>query len=392
MSNYQKVNNSTQYTIAWLLPAMGTGGISFQHILSEFTQKFPQTIVYTGQWPGYAAGFENAFEVQEVGATKFIELAKTSKGYSIGFSLASPSIIWHLLKFKPNVIFANAFSIWTVIVVLLKFLFGWKVIIIYEGGSPGIDYRNSPLRLWSRRLMGRLADAFVVNGRSAKDYIIEVLGAKQEQVFARPFLVPSIKALLQYSEQEQPQIDPQLKRPFFLYVGQIVPRKGLKVLLEACLLLKSWGYSDYSLLVVGDGEQRQELEAFASSNNLDEQVKWIGKVQYKCLGAYFQAADVFVFPTYEDIWGMVLTEAMAFGKAVICSQAANAVEMVVEGENGFIFDPEQPQQLAEYMRQFLENFSLVREMGQKSKQIMTNHTPADATKSFIQAITFIENR
>lgn len=379
------MKNSKNHHIAWLLPAMGTGGISFQHILSEFTQEFPQTIVYTAQWPGYAAGFENCFEVRQVGAAKFIELAQTPRGYSIGFSYVSPSIIWHLIKFKPQIIYANAFTIWTAIAVMLKQLLRWKVIIIYEGGSPGIDYRNSPLRLWSRRLMVRLADAFVVNGQMAQDYIIKVLGAKAEQVFAQPFLVPSVKALLQYSPRSTPQIESQLKQPLFLYVGQIVPRKGLKVLLEACLMLKSWGYADYSLLIVGDGEQRQELEDFAANNDLDQQVRWVGKVPYKFLGAYFQAADVFIFPTYEDIWGMVLTEAMAFGKPVICSQGANAVEMIAEGENGFIFNPEQTTQLAEYMCRFLENPHLIEKMGRKSEQIMANHTLVDATKSFTNA-------
>lgn len=383
----KKIRNQKleKYNIAWLIPAMGTGGISFQHIISEFTQDFPQTMVFTGQWPGYAVGFEDNFAVCEVGATKFIELGQTPNGYSIGFSYLSPSVIWHLLKFKPNIIYANAFSVWTAIAVTLKRLFGWRVIIIYEGGSPGIDFRNSSLRLLSRRLMVRWADAFVVNGKSAKNYMVEVLGAKPEQVFAEPFLVPSIPALLQYSEQEQPVINPQLKRPLFLFVGQIVPRKGLKVLLEACILLKERGYQDYSLLIVGDGEQQQELEAYASSNGLDEQVKWLGQVPYQYLGAYFQGADIFVFPTYEDIWGMVLTEAMAFGKPVICSHGANAAEMVLEGENGYIFEPGQSEQLAAHMGQFLENTDLIEIMGQKSKQIMAKHTPVDATKSFTSA-------
>ncbi len=79
----------------------------------------------------------------------------------------------------------------------------------------------------------------------------------------------------------------------------------MKVLLEACLILQEWGYCDYTLLMVGDEEQRQELEAFASSKNLDKHIKWVGQIPYKYLGAYFQAADIFVFPTYEDIWGMV---------------------------------------------------------------------------------------
>ena len=386
-----KSKKLAQLRVAWLLPAMGTGGISFQHILSEFTQEFPETIVFTGQWPGYAAGFENSFQVREVGATKFIELAKTAQGYNLGFSYASPSIIGHLIKFKPDVIFANAFTVWTAMAIALKFLFGWKVIIIYEGGSPGIDYRNSTLRLRSRRWLVKLADAYVANGRLAQEYLVEVLAATPEKVFARPFLVPSVKALLQYPENEPPQIDFATNSPIFLYVGQIVPRKGLKVLLEACLILQNWGYHDYTLLIVGDGDQRQELEAFASSKNLDKHIKWVGQIPYKYLGAYFQAADIFVFPTYEDIWGMVLTEAMAFGKPVICSQGAKAVEMIVNGENGFVFDPGQSLKLAEYMGQFLENPHLIDAMGKKSEEIMIDHTPAKATQSFIQALKFIIN-
>jgi glycosyltransferase involved in cell wall biosynthesis len=386
-----KLKNLDQLRIAWLLPAMGTGGISFQHILSEFTQEFPETIVYTGQWPGYAAGFENSFQVREVGATKFIELAKTPNGYNLGFSYASPSIIGHLIKFKPDAVFANAFTIWTAIAIALKFLFGWKVIIIYEGGSPGIDYRNSYWRLGSRRWLVKLADALLVNGRSAKEYIVEILNAKENRVFDQPFLVPSVKALLQYSETEKPQIDSAISKPVFLYVGQIVPRKGLKVLLEACSILQNWGYHNYTLLIVGDGEQRQELEAFASSKNLGKQIRWAGQIPYKYLGAYFQAADIFVFTTYEDIWGMVLTEAMAFGKPVICSQDAKAVEMIVNGENGFVFDMGESAKLAEYMGQFLENPHLIEAMGNKSAEIMVNHTPEKATQSFIQALKFILN-
>lgn len=425
------MDDLNQTRVAWLLPAMGTGGISFQHLLCEFTQKFPQTMVFTGQWPGFAAGFDRTFQVREVGATKHIELGWSASGYRSSISLMSPQIIGHLFQFKPQTIFANAFSIWTLMALLLQPLGGWKTIVICEGISPSIDYHDSPLRLLSRRLIARLADAFVVNGRVAKAYLVDVLGAPADRVFARPFLVPSLEAMLQSPDdkailhsgllrsgsptmeaarsREVPsrimrdktarqdrrgsanEIDPQLQRPIFLFVGQIVPRKGLKVLLEACSILKQQGYQDFTLLVVGDGEQRQELEDFAKSRELDDQVKWFGRVEYSCLGRYFQAADVFVFPTYEDIWGMVLTEAMAFGKAALCSQGAGAVEMVIDGENGFVFDPDNPQQLAEYMCRFLETPILIEAMGKKSQQIMNENTPQDATESFFEAIKFINS-
>ncbi len=384
------MDNSNNPRLAWLLPAMGTGGISFQHLLCEFTRTFPQTIVFTGQWPGFAIGFENKFKVQKVGTTKHISLGWSSNGYGSSISLMSPKIMGHLLKFKPQVIFANAFSMWTAMALLLKPLTRWKVIIICEGISPSIDYHSSPVRLLSRRVMAKFADAFVANGQAAKDYLVDVLVAEEDRVFARPFLVPSRQAMLQCSDDEGIKVDPNLQRPIFLFVGQIIPRKGLKVLLEACSILKQQGYQDFTLLVVGDGEQRQELEEFAKNIGLDTQVRWVGRVEYRCLGQYFQAADVFVFPTYEDIWGMVLTEAMAFGKPVICSKGAQAVEMVNDRANGFTFQPGKGEHLARLMSQFLDDLILIQTMGESSLEIMSQHTSEHAINSFIEAFKYVK--
>jgi glycosyltransferase involved in cell wall biosynthesis len=375
--------------IAWLLPTMGTGGISFQHILAEFTKCFPHTVAFTGQWPGYAAGFEDTFAVQEVGATRYIEFGKTVNGYSIGFSYTSPQIVRYLLQFKPQVIFANAFTAWTAIALLLKPIGRWKVIIIYEGGSSTYESPSSTIRYQARRFMALLTDAFVVNSKAGKSYLLDVLQVKPERVFTKPFLVPSLKALLHNAETLDLKEKFQATNPIFLFVGQIVPRKGLKTLLEACFTLKSKGYTNYTLLVVGDGEQRQELEVYARDSNLDMQVKWVGNVAYGQLGSYFQQADIFVFPTYDDIWGMVLVEAMAFGKPVICSKGGGAVEMVAEDKNGFIFDPGNSEKLAESMCKFLDTKMLIKTMSDNSISIMTQHTSEGAINSFVEALRVV---
>jgi glycosyltransferase involved in cell wall biosynthesis len=380
--------------VAWLLPAMGTGGISFQHLLAEFSQSYPNTTTFTGQWPGYAAGFEQTFTVEEVGATRYIELGKASNGYTIGFSAASPQIVGRLWQFKPQLVFANAFTTWTAIALLLKPICRWKVIITYEGGSPLYESpSSSAIRYRARRWMAQLADAFVVNSTAGKSYLLDILQVNLQRVFTRPFLVPSVKAMMQSSATDElPQLDPQANRPIFLFVGQIIPRKGLKNLLVACLQLKQQGYEDYTLAIVGDGEQQSELETFAKESGLAQQVKWLGKIPYRCLGAYFQLADVFIFPTYDDIWGMVLTEAMAFGKPVICSTGAGAAEMVSEGVNGFRYDPDRIEQLAAYMIRFLDTPDLIQKMGVESTQIMLKNTPKSATLCFFEAIDYISDR
>jgi len=363
-------------------------GFYWQPVLSEFTKRFPNTRVYTGNWPGFITGFEEKFNVEVVGETKFVKTTPTTMGYSRGFSYVSPKIVVYLLQFKPQVIFAVAFSLWTLLALLLKPLGRWRVVIIYNGSSPNIDYRDSPLRLFYRRLMSQLADAFITNSQAGNNYLTEVLGVKEDCVFTKYYEVPTSQALSGISEDDNLDVS-QFKRPIFLCVGVLHPRKGLHFLLEACNHLRINGYHNYTLVVAGDGPQKDELKLFVEKNHLEEYVHWAGWVEYSQLGTYFRCADVFVFPTLEDIWGMVLLEAMACGKPILCSKWAGAKEMVTEGENGYIFDPYSPEELATLMRRFIDQPDLILSMGQKSQEIIAPHTPEAAAKFLEEVTSFV---
>jgi glycosyltransferase involved in cell wall biosynthesis len=381
------MNDINQRRVAWLVPSVELGAY-WQPVLEEFTKVFPNTIFYTGLvWPGFNPELPGANVIKLVGEMKSLELTKTA-GYSRRLMVVSPGIVSHLLQFKPDVIFAQAYSLWTLLALLLKPWGKWKFIIIYDGSSPNSDFRDSTLRSFFRRAMSRYADAFVANSYGAKDYLIDGVGAKPENVFTKTYLVPDA-ATLQQSLENDEIAKLQLKHPVFLYVGRITPRKGLKSLLEACSLLQNQGYEDYSLVVIGTGEQREELEAFIKERHLEARVTWVGWVEYGCLGAYFQQADVFVFPTFEDIWGMVALEAMVFGKPVLCSKGAGAAEMIVEGENGYIFDPYDPEDLAIAMRRFLDHPELIDSMGKQSQQLISKKNPSSAAQSFVEVISYV---
>lgn len=368
--------------VAWLFPSLQ--GASYWHpVLSEFTKIFSQTVVYTGQWPGFASGFENSFQVEVVGKVRFIEVAD-SKSYVPNFTYASPKIIISLFQFAPDVIFTSSFSLWTLLALLLKFLGRWKVVITYDGSSPTYDYRNSPFRLFFRRIMTWLADAFITNSQAGKAYITEVLGAAESQVFAQPYEVPDPEAMKISSKTDQNIL--HYRKPIFLFIGQIIHRKGLQYLLEACALLKAKGISGYTLLVLGTGHQQEKFQALSKSHGLEEYVRWIGHVNYEHLSTYFSNADVFVFPTLEDTWGMVVLEAMSFGKPVLCSKWAGTAEMIVEGENGYVFNPYQPEVLAELMAQFVAQPNLAGEMGNKSQLIVEPHNPQAVSKFLTEVV------
>jgi glycosyltransferase involved in cell wall biosynthesis len=91
----------------------------------------------------------------------------------------------------------------------------------------------------------------------------------------------------------------------------------------------------------------------------------------------------------EDIWANVIPEAMAFGKAVLCSKFAGAEELIHQGENGFIFDPFHTNALARWMIELIDSPGLIEKFGEKSLEIMKPYTIANAVTAFGEVIASV---
>ncbi len=371
--------------IAWLL----TSAFYYWHPpLAELAKLYPEMTAFVANWRGYAPGFEDTFKIDIVGERKIIPILKSSKGYGYSFTYLPLNIVNRLLKFKPDVIFSNSFGVWTMLALLFKPIGKWRVIIAYEGSSPSIDARNSTPRLTVRRTMVKAADACITNSKAGKAYLTEILNAKTENIFVHPYEVPAVQALFSQSSERLNSLDFSQK-PVFIFVGSIIPRKGLNYLLEACTHLKKQGQKNYTLLIVGDGSQREELQQYCQENDLTDSVQLVGRVNYGELGAYFKKADVFVLPTLEDTWGMVVLEAMILEKPILCSKFAGASELITDGENGYCFDPYTPEKLAELMMSFIHNPEQVAKMGEQSKLLMNQYSPEAAARFFNQVTQFV---
>jgi glycosyltransferase involved in cell wall biosynthesis len=363
--------------IVWLLPV---AWFYWQPAISELTKIFPNTTIFTGLFPGFAQGLEDTLNVEVVGEFKVIEIDRDENGYGDNFTYLSPKIIGNLLRLKPHLIFTSSFGVWTILALALMPLFRWRVIIAYEGSSPGVDYRHSAVRLFIRRLMVKLAAACISNSRAGGEYLIDILWADKERVFVQPYEIPDEHTLPGSEEIAEPSLFAEQQRPVFLFVGHLIPRKGLPLLLGACAALQARGYDKYTLQVVGNGPQQSELETFCHEHGLTDLVQWVGRVPFDRIGTYFHNADVFVLPTMEDTWGVVTLEAMLLGKPILCSTGAGTAELVVPGENGYIFDPDDIEKLADLMQQFLDDPALIPAMGNRSQQIMLQYTPVAAAQ------------
>ena len=380
------VGDEQDIRVAWLLPSLRLG-FYIQPVFRELSILLSsQMRVFTGEWPGFVPGCEDSFSLQIVGRTLYIKSPKSGiSGYGFGFGLPSLAIIPQILNFNPTVIFTNTFTLWTLVAIVLKPWKRWKVIVVYSGSSPNVDNQKLPLR----KLMAPQMDAFITNSQAGKAYLVDTLQVQEEKVFARPYQIPDQQALQQVTEDSSQDLLGDLKRPVFLYIGQIVRRKGIPFLLEACSILEQKGYQNYTVIIVGDGIDREEVEGWSRDRGLADRVRWVGWVQYGELGNYFQVADVFVFPTLEDIWGMVVLEAMIFGKPVLCSKWAGAFEMIVEGENGYVFDPHEPEKLADLMSLFIQQPELIETMGKRSQVEITPYTPKSSAQFLSGVVKFV---
>jgi phosphatidylinositol alpha-1,6-mannosyltransferase len=120
----------------------------------------------------------------------------------------------------------------------------------------------------------------------------------------------------------------------FLFSGQLIERKGVDLLLHSYEKV-SRERSETALLILGDGVLIEELQVIAAKITAGR-VIFLGHQPQEKLPAIFAAADVFVFPSRHDGWGVVLNEACAAGLPIIASEETGAAhDLVVDGVNGF---------------------------------------------------------
>jgi glycosyltransferase involved in cell wall biosynthesis len=154
--------------------------------------------------------------------------------------------------------------------------------------------------------------------------------------------------------------------PHFLYCGQIVPRKGVDLLVRSfCRLAQE--HQGVRLTLVGDGPMRGELEALVP-DAIRSQVTWVGFKEAEALPAFFSQANVFVLPSLHDGWGVVINQAVSAGMPVISSDGVGAaVDLVSDQINGLIIPSQDEGALTAAMRFFAENPGCIHRFGQASR-------------------------
>lgn len=150
---------------------------------------------------------------------------------------------------------------------------------------------------------------------------------------------------------------------YFIYFGRVSHEKGIFTLIKSVEHLKS-----AQLFIAGDGSLRKDLETFVNENKMSN-VKFLGHLMGEELAKTIRNASFTVLPSecYENC-PMSILESFAFGKPVIGAKIGGIPEIIEDGKDGLLFEPNNSEDLTEKINYLLKNPSKVIEMGKNARK------------------------
>jgi glycosyltransferase involved in cell wall biosynthesis len=232
------------------------------------------------------------------------------------------------------------------------------------------EWQNDLYRRIERRFLLSV-DAFVFNSETTRETVESLLGRKTRNVVATPGgdrLSRSMSA---------PEVEARAAEAGdlrLLFVGNLIPRKGLDVLLEA---LRSLGERPFHLDVVGsekaDSAYAASIRKRVRELDLASRVDFHGTLDGEGLEERFRKAQVLVVPSSYEGFGIVYLEAMGFGLPVIASASGATDEIVRHEATGFLVPPGDVWSLARRIESLLEDRALLTRMSLDAYESFEDH-------------------
>lgn len=266
------------------------------------------------------------------------------KGIRVGEAEAlSFDVIRYLDKKKYDIFVVGMYSSPTGMLAI-EYLKRKKISFIISSDG-GIKKNDTGIKFLMKKYFISSASAWLSTGVTTSDYLA-YYGADTEKIHVYPFSSIKEKDILKkaLSSGEKENIRAQLgmsEKNIVISVGQFIYRKGYDVLIEGATYLDN----SIGIYIIG-GKPTEEYLSLIDKYGI-QNVHFVDFMSKEELSNYYKAADVFVLPTREDIWGLVINEALSYGLPVVTTDRCVAgIELIQNDINGYICEVESAKAIA----------------------------------------------
>ncbi|WP_118830246.1 glycosyltransferase [Salinibacter ruber] len=255
----------------------------------------------------------------------------------------TPGYLSDLASFQPDAILTNEMGVRSLLALLYGRIAGAPV-WVWWGGTLHTERDIGLPRKIIRGFFRRVAQHWISYGETSTEYL-EDIGVDKKNIVQIQNCVDERR----FQGDSSPTLSPSV-RPALLFVGQLIDRKGVIPLLRSTAELQRQGH-EFSLHLVGDGKERASFKSL--KNRLDLQhVHFHGTFAPQEMPGIYSSMDALVFPTLEDVWGLVVNEAVWSGLPVLGSIYAGCSRELLPPEN--IVDPRDHGDLVKGLKRAVE--------------------------------------
>jgi glycosyltransferase involved in cell wall biosynthesis len=266
---------------------------------------------------------------------------------------------------RPDVLHASLASPWSCqyAIAAAALVRRPRVVAVYQLPMPPVNRRQR----MTKRVTSRAVDRHVGVGVRTSREVEDLIGLRAGSVRTIHNGVPDVEA----------DAAPRLATgPIVGAVGRLAFQKGFYVLLRAMR-----DVDNATVVIVGDGEDRGQLEALARRLGVADRTIWAGWSDD--VRSQVRSFDVFALPSRFEGFPLAVLEALLAERPVVAADVGSVGEAVIQGETGFLVRPDDPGALAAALRQLIGDSELQRRMGARGRRLVLGRfTARDMARSF----------
>ncbi len=233
------------------------------------------------------------------------------------------------------------------------------------------NYIDSVVKQYQKRVRKCLqwTDLIITSSQHCKEEIIKYLEVNPQKIWVTPLAsrYHNDNYLKPISCQLKQQFAPYLSKPYILFVGTIEPRKNINTLIESFNYLKEKHKIEHNLILIGKkGWLYQPILAAIDNSPWQHCIHHLGYLSDELVALFYQQADLLVYPSYYEGFGLPVIEAMTLGTPVVTSNTSSLPE--VAGDAALLVDPKNSFEIANAILEIINNSQLRQNLITKGKK------------------------